>query len=242
MSNLGSPLAAANSVLSNKAVLIGGTLVAVYAWNTIPAYLKRKEAERYARANIGHPVVIAAAIIHESFARVGFKSGLFSYLIPEFDIYTDEAALMDIASKIDDIKLVAKAYEILFDRDLFSDTLNGLSTDELNSFYDAINAPNHNPNPQITSGEHFLIGDYLYCAKKSGIQVPTVTLQNDGSWITTNGLYGNYNHKQYIGIVLATDIYETENKRYYIVLGQDSWGSFSKRGIVWSDQVINYQI
>lgn len=244
MSKLGSPLiaSAAGSVLSNNALLIGGTLAAVYAWNTIPAYLKRKEAERYARANIGHPVVIAAAIIHESFTRVGFKSGLFSYLLPEFDIWTDEAALMDIASKINDVKEVAKAYEILFDRDLFQDTLNGLSTDELNSFYNAISAPNHNPNPQINSGEHFLIGDYLYCAKKTGIRVPLVQKKQDGSWITTEELYGNYKHKEYIGQVIATDIYQPENKRYYIVEWCAVWGIWCYEGIVWSDQVINYQI
>ncbi|MEM6697988.1 MAG: hypothetical protein AAF599_06310 [Bacteroidota bacterium] len=243
MSQLGNPIATgvATSTLSNNALLIGGTLAAVYAWHTIPAYLKRKRAERYARANIGNPVVTAAAIIHESFGRIGYKDGLFSYLLPEFDIYTDENALMDIASQIDDIKQVAQAYSILFDRDLFRDTLNGLSTDELTSFYNAIRAPNHNTNPQIDS-EYYLIGDYLYCAKKSGIQVPQVEQQDDGSWITTENLYGNYKHKEFIGEVIATDIYVPENKRYYIVEWCAVLGFWCYQGIVWSDQVINYEI
>jgi hypothetical protein len=243
MSKLGSPIVTgvAGSMISSNALLIGGTLAAVYAWNTIPKYIKRKRAERYARANIGNPVVTAAAIIHESFARIGFKDGLFSYLLPEFDIFTDEEALMGIASQIDDIRKVAHAYAILFDRDLFTDTLNGLSTDELSSFYNAIRAPSYNPNPQIDSG-FYLIGDYLYCAKKTGIQVPQVELQSDGSWITTEKLYGNYKHKDFIGEVIATDIYAPENKRYYLVQWCAVWGLWCYQGVVWSDQVINYKI
>lgn len=243
MSRLGNPVAStlAGSMLSNNALIIGGTLAAVYAWHKIPAYIKRKRAERYARANIGNPVVTAAAIIHESFTRIGFKDGLFSYLLPEFDIFTDENALMDIASQIDDIRQVAQAYSILFDRDLFQDTLNGLSTEELTSFYNAIAAPNHNTNPQIDS-EYYLIGDELYCAKKSGIQVAQVEEQDDGSWITTENLYGNYSHKEYIGQVIATGIYAPENKRYYIVDRCAFLGVWCYEGIVWSDQVINYEI
>jgi hypothetical protein len=246
MSQLGNPLVTASAgtarnLVKDNALVVVGTLAALYAWHTVPKYLKRKRAERYARANIGNPVVTAAAIIHESFTRGGFKDGLFSYLIPEFDIFTDEAALMDIASQINDVRLVAQAYAILFDRDLFTDTLNGLSTAELNSFYNAIGAPTHNTNPQLDSG-YYLIGDYLYCAKKSGIQVPQVVQQEDGSWLTTDHLYGNYKHKEFIGEVIATDIYLPENKRYYIVQRCSFLGMWCYEGIVWSDQVINYEI
>ncbi|QHI35753.1 hypothetical protein IMCC3317_11010 [Kordia antarctica] len=251
MSQLGNPLAKAvvtkgaskaGDFLKNNTLVVVGTLATVYAWYKLPAYLKRLAAERYARANIGHPVVTAAAIIHESFSRIGYKDGFLSFLLPEFDIFTDEAALMDIASQIDDVKLVAQAYKILFDRDLFKDTLNGLSTTELSSFYNAIRSPSHNSDPQLDSN-YYLVGDILYCAKKSGIQVPQVELQNDDSWLTTQELYGNYNHKQEIGQVVATDIYAPENKRYYIVERCSIWGGFwCYYGIVWSDQVINQEI
>ncbi len=250
MSQLANPIAkvvatkAANSAgnfIKNNTAVVAGTLIGVYAWYKLPSYLKRKRAERYARANIGHPVVTAAAIIHESFTRIGYKDGFLSFLLPEFDLFTDEAALMDIASQIDDVRLVAQAYSILFDRDLFSDTLNGLSTAELNSFYSAIGAPSYNSDPQLDNN-YFLIGDILYCAKKSGIQVPQVELQDDGSWLTTEQLYGNYNHKQEIGEVIATGIYEQESKRYYIVQRCAIWGYWCYYGIVWSDQVMNQEI
>ncbi len=250
MSQLGNPIAiAAGTQAANKAVdkasnfvennslAIVGTLAAIYAWYKIPPYLKRKRAERYARKNIGHPVVTAAAIIHESFSRLGARTGFLSFLIPEFDIFTDEAALMDIASKIDNIGLVAKAYQVLFDRDLFTDTLNGLSTAELNAFYNTIQAPSYNSNPQIE--HHYLLGDMLYCAKKTRIQVPIVEKQDDDSWLTTQALYGNFNHKQLIGEIEATGIHEQENKRYYIVKNCFIWGYGCNYGIVWADQVTN---
>jgi len=251
MSQLGNPIvtavatktaSSASDFVKNNSLVVIGTLLGVYTWYKLPAYLKRKAAERYARANIGHPVVTAAAIIHESFTRAGYKDGFLSFLLPEFDLFTDEAALMNIASQIDNIQLVAKAYYILFDRDLLTDTLNGLSTAELNSFYNAIKAPNHNSNPQLDSN-FYLIGDVLYCAKKSGIQVPQVEKQADDSWLTTEQLYGNYQHKQLIGEVIATGIYEPENKRYYIVQRCAIWGGYwCYEGIVWSDQVTNEQI
>ena len=249
MSQLGNPLAIATTTravdsvgefVKDNALVIAGTVGVLYAWYKLPTYLKRKRAEAYARKNIGHPVVTAAAIIHESFTRLGYRTGLFSFLLPEFDIFTDEAALMDIATKIDDIQLVANAYKILFDRDLFSDTLNGLSTTELNRFYNTIRAPNYNDNPQIDS--HYLIGDILYCAKKSGVQVPIVAQNDDGSWNTTESLYGNFSHKQRLGEVEATGIYTPENKRYYIIKQCVVFGYFCDYGIVWSDQVTNEKL
>lgn len=220
---------------NGKGILI--TLATVGAIYYVPKQWKKWRAERYARANIGKPHVTAAAIIHESFAKVGFKSGLFSYLLPEFNIYTDEAALMNIASRISNIQLVAKAYKILFDADLFKDTTNGLSTSELNTFYNAIGAATHNDDPQLENS--YLIGDLLYCAKKPSIRVPQVTQQEDGAWITTEKLYGNFTHKDLIGQVIALGIYEPENKRYYIVKSCAFLGFWCDYGIVWADQVTN---
>lgn len=225
----------ADFISSNgKGILL--TLGIVGGLYYLPKWYKKNRAERFARQNIGHPDVTAAAIIYESFTRIGYRSGLLSLILPEFDIAADEAALYDIASRVTNIQSVANAYYILWDRNLLVDTKNGLSTAELQAFFDLINAPNHNP---MSIDEHYYIDDKLYCAKKAGIRVPTVEKQADGSWSTTDKLYGNYEHNQYIGRVVTFGIHAPENKRYYIVKWCAWITSWCYYGIVWQDQVTN---
>ncbi len=204
---------------------------------------KAARADAFARENVGNPNLTAAAIINESFTRIGFGSGnLWSYLLPEFDISTDEAALYEIASKVTNIKAVSEAYKILFDRNLFEDTRNGLDTKELQKFWDIISSPDRNTNNNIL----FPIGSTLYCAAKTGITVNIAKKDASGNWKGTSTLLENYKFGEEVGEVVAHGVFVDPNghkENYYIV--KDCfllWKFNCKTGVVLQHQVTNEKL
>lgn len=181
------------SALKVGAITLGVVFAATYG------YKKYKEwrADSYARENAGNPNLVAAAIIYSSFTRFEFP-GILNWILPSFDISTDEDALYEIATKITNVKAVSDAYKILFDRNLFFDTQKGLDTDEMQNFWNIINAPSQNQD----STSFYPIGSKLWVAQKSGITVNVAEYKNN-RWQGTNVLMANLKHNDLIGEVIA---------------------------------------
>jgi hypothetical protein len=237
----------AKVVLKWGFVVLGSVLVGKYVWSKY----KDIRANNYARQNAGNPHVIAAGVIYESFSRFGKDLGLLSWFLPEINIYTNETALNNIALQIKDVKLVSKAYKILFDRELFTDIRKGLSTSEMKSFWNRINAKDQN-----TSSSLYAIGDNLYAAFKNGISVNQAEKIN-GVWKGTKELYDNFKYNDFIGEIIDNGEYlYTEDTKlsngmfiaagtkvnYYIV--EDYyWLSFKwKKGVVIQPQASNKKL
>lgn len=196
-----------------KALLIIGGSYLAYTQGRI-AY-KKYLAEKYAKENIGNPNLIAAAIIYNSFTRFE-PTGLISLILPSFEIATDEAALNQIATQITNVQDVSDAYTTLFDRSLFFDTQNGLSTTELQTFWNIINAESINTDNSVV----YPIGSILYAASKAGILVNEAVKQNN-TWSGTNNIYKKINYNSLVGKVVHTGVVPEgmtgAGKTYYIV-------------------------
>jgi len=225
-------------------LIVGAVLGARYTWSKYKEY----RADKFARDNVGSPNVIAAAIIYNSFTRFEFP-GVLSWLLPSIDISTDEAALNNIATRVTNVKAVSDAYHILFDRNLTQDTIQGLSTSELDTFWQIINSPQNNNSTTL-----YPIGSKLYVAELNGIIV-NLAKENNGTWIGTNDLYKNLSHNELVGEVIATGqvteqmVYNTANnhlvgQNYYIV--KEVRGSQClincEIGVVIQQQVTNKQL
>ena len=176
-------------------LIVGGS---IFAGRLAYKQYKKWRAERYANDNAGNPNLIAAAIIFKSFKRFEFPGPL-GFLLGSFDYSTDEDALNDIAIKVTDIKAVSDAYRILFDRNLFFDTQKGLDTEELKTFWNKINAPNTNTD----NTTNYPLGTKLHCASKSAILVNQAEKDANGHWKGTNMRYGQFNHGDLVGEVIA---------------------------------------
>jgi hypothetical protein len=223
-------------------LIVGGGLFALQYG--VKKY-KEWRADSYARENAGNPNLIAAAVIYGSFSRFEFPS-ILSWILPSFEISTDEAALYQIATKVTNIQAVSDAYKILFDRNLFFDTQKGLDTAEMQNFWNIINSPANN---QDTTS-FYPVGSKLYVAQKSGITVNQAELVN-GKWKGTNLLLGNFKHNELVGEVIAhgkvTESMvnsQTQNlvgQHYYIVkevrYNQCVWNCLT--GVVVQSQVTN---
>ena len=200
---------------------------------------KDLRADRFARENVGNPNLTAAAVIYESFTRVGFPdSSVLSYLIPSINISTDESALFSIASQVTSVKDVSEAYSILFRRNLFTDIRKGLDTDELKTFWNIINSPSDNQNQQLL----YPLGTDLYSASKSMITVNKAVQDANGNWQGTGELYGTFEFREDVGEVIAHGVWASNDGRkenYYII--ERGW--FMKdQGVVLQHQVTNKKI
>lgn len=236
---------------TGNAIKIIFTLAGVYLGGSLLLkQVKKIIAQKYAKANIGKPHVLAAAIIHESFSRLT-PGGIFGLILPEVNLFTDESALNNIATQITDIKMVDEAYSTLFDRNLFFDTQGGLDTEEMQTFWNTITATSGSidPNgPAATPGAtYFAVGNKLYSAVKPGqINVNTAQQDDNGYWYGTENLFGNFNFNEFVGTVIATGIVPeghgtATGKQYYIV---EESGTFTdtcyincKKGVVLHEQV-----
>lgn len=217
-------------------LVILGSLAVVRYGNS---QFKKLRADRFARENVGNPNLTAAAIIYESFTRVGFPdSSLLSFLIPSINISTDESALYSIASQVTNVKAVSEAYSILFDRNLFDDIRKGLDTSELKTFWNIINSPNDNQNLQTL----YPIGTNLYSASKNMITVNKAVKDKNGNWKGTGELYGNFEFREDVGEVIAHGVFTKENgsdENYYII--EKGW-IFKDQGVVLQHQITNKKI
>jgi len=219
-------------------LIVGGSAVALkYGY----AQYKKWRAEQYAQKNAGDPNLIAAAIIYESFTRVGFPStSILSFLIPELNISTNESALNEIASKITNVKAVSDAYNILFNRTLHFDIQKGLDTTELQTFWQIINAPSSNTD--VTTA--YPIGSTLYVAEKNGIIVNTAEKNEKNEWFGTNNLFAQLDFNAKIGVVVDKGVFENQN--YYIVEEPGIFGGKCyvgcKTGVVLQYQVTNKKL
>lgn len=200
-----------------------------------PKWYKKLRAENYAKKNIGRPEVTAAAIIYNSFSRFEPK-GFLGLILPSFNISTNEEALYDIARKVSNITEVAKAYSILFDRNLLFDIQDGLNSKELNTFVGIINGKDGNPDIKRT----ILAGSKVFNAKKETIAVKEAVLR-DGVWKSTNNLFANVSPNEPIGEVVSSHIYEPTGSRYYIVK-KCSLFVVCNYGLVWDFQVTDKKI
>ena len=219
-------------------LMIGGSVVALrYGWNQF----KKLRADAYAREHVGNPNLIAAAVIYESFTRIGFpSSSVLSYLIPEIGISTDETALNRIASKIKNVKDVSDAYSILFDRNLFKDVQKGLSTTELQTFWNIIGSPDQNLDQETL----YPIGSTLYSSSKSQIIVNKAIKEND-IWRGTAELYDTFLFGEQVGTVIANGIWQYPDgvKEHYYIVEDCFLGYFScDTGVVVQGQITNHAV
>ncbi|MCF2875428.1 MULTISPECIES: hypothetical protein [unclassified Tenacibaculum] len=202
---------------------------------------KKLRANNFARENAGNPNLTAAAIIYESFTRIGFPDSSFlSMLIPSINISTDEAALNDIATRVSNVKAVSHAYYILFDRNLFTDIRKGLGTDEIKTFWGIINSSSQNENVSTL----YPIGITLYCADKNGITVNKAEKDN-GVWKGTDEYYDQLKFGEKVGKVIANGVFTHSDNRkenYYIVEDYFFAIPFTKTGVVLQHQVTNKEI
>ncbi|WP_299431564.1 hypothetical protein [uncultured Aquimarina sp.] len=211
--------------------LTAGTLALIYFG---PKWYRNWRAKKYANDNIGNPNLIAAGIIYNSFSRFEPK-GFLSLILPSFDISTDEDALFKIASdpKIN-IKTVAEAYKILFQRNLGFDVQNGLDTQELNTFYSILQSGISNDLETL-----YPIGSTLYVAKKEGIIVNKASNQT-GTWLGTNELFKQALFNEELGDVIAHGNFEGEN--YYIIEDCNIFGFNCEQGVVLQNQIRNEKL
>jgi hypothetical protein len=206
-----------------------GVTAIVYIGREI--YLNQK-SKAFAEKNIGNPDVIAAAVIYGSFTRFA-PGGAWQLILPEIDIAADEAALNQIANQVTSINNVAKAYRIMFRRSMSEDVINGLSTDELQNFYNRINQPGSNQQEAA-----FLINEYLYVAFRTGLTIPIAKKDNNGNWYASQELYGTFENKDNVGYV--TSVGQLEDGKYYYIICWSTWNiGPCTYGMVFHDQVTN---
>lgn len=225
------------SINAFKLILVGLGSLAVIRYGV--SKFKDLRADRFARENVGNPNLTAAAVIYESFTRVGFPdSSVLSYLIPSINISTDESALFGIASQVTSVKDVSEAYSILFRRNLFTDIRKGLDTDELKTFWNIINSPSDNQNQQLL----YPIGTDLYSASKNMITVNKAVKDENGNWKGTGELYGTFDFRDDVGEVIAHGVFaksDGSKENYYII--EKGW--FMKdQGVVLQHQITNKKI
>ncbi|MBW1296437.1 hypothetical protein [Aquimarina litoralis] len=200
-----------------------------------PKWYRNWRAKKYANDNIGNPNVTAAGIIYNSFTRFEPPTYL-SLILPTFDISTDEDALFKIASdpRIN-IKTVAEAYRILFQRNLAFDVQNGLNTDELNTFYSILQSGITNDSDTL-----YPIGTTLFVAKKDGVIVNKAEQDEHGNWVGTNELFAQAEFNEELGEVIANGNFEGEN--YYIVKDCNFLGLGCDQGVVLQNQIRNEKL
>ncbi len=205
----------------------GATALVVFG----PKAYRNYRAKKYANANIGNPNLVAASIIFASFKRFKFP-GFIGLFVPDINISTDEDSLNRIASDPKThIKEVARAYKILFQRNLAQDVQQGLSTKELRTFYSLLQSKPINDDKTL-----YPIGSTLFVAKKPHITVNEATKQGN-SWKGTSFLFGNFNFNEKVGKVIANGIWNGEN--YYIVEKCGLGPFFCNTGVVLQHQVTN---
>lgn len=206
-------------------LLTVGVIAGVYFG---PKLYKKWRANRYANNNIGNPNLTAAAIIFSSFKRIK-TSGLLSWIVPEINYWTNESALNDIASdpRIN-IKSVANAYKIMYDRNMFNDVQGGLSTNELNVWYSILNSQDGNQTSVL-----YPIGSDLFVAKPSIIV--NIAEKVNGQWKGTGKLYKKASFNEEIGEVIDHGVFQGEN--YYIVKDCNFLGFDCETGVVLQSQV-----
>jgi hypothetical protein len=201
---------------------------------------KKLRADRYARENAGNPNLTAAAIIYESFTRIGFsESSVLSMLIPAVNISTDETALYEIATKVTNLKAVVQSYSILFDRNLFTDVRQGLDTDELKRFWEIISSPATNNTTTL-----YPVGSTLYCAVKEGIIVNQAAKIN-GVWKGNEHLYDELSFREKVGDVVAHGVFtaaDGNQENYYIVEAYFMAFPPQKTGVVLQHQITNKEV
>lgn len=221
-------------------VVAGTFMIGSYAWNQF----KKWRAEKYANENAGNPNLIAAAIIYNSFSR--FEApGILSFLLPSFDISADEDALYNIASKVTNVKAVSDAYKILFDRNLVFDTQNGLDSQELQTFWNIINAPQQNNDTSTP----YPIGSILYSANRDLI-INTAEKNENEIWEGTNILFGQFQLNDEVGKIVDTGkvtLNMTEDEslvgQVYYIIEDCNWLGFNcKNGVVVHSQVRNKEL
>lgn len=230
---------AINGITNAAKVLLivgGGVLAGKYAYSKYKAY----RADKYARTNAGNPNLVAAAIIYNSFTRLGpSESSLLSLVLPTFNISTDEEALYEIASKVTNAQAVGEAYSILFDRNLFFDIQDGLDSEELQTFWNIINSPSLNEDTTT----FYPIGSTLFVAKRNGITVNKAIQDPQGNWSGTNELFGQFQLNEELGKVVAHGQWLNEEtnlpENYYIVEKCLLWGMGCDTGVVLQSQVRN---
>lgn len=211
------------------------------------AYSKFKEirARNFANENIGHPDLIAASIIYESFTRIGYPpSSILSYIFSEINISTDEASLYEIASNVTDIKAVANAYYILYDRNLQEDLQKGTSNKEAKKFWSILNSPVFNQD----TGTMYGVGLELFSAiKGKTLRVNKAVQDSLGKWKGTNESYGNFKTGQAIGTIVSNGVWthkegskKGSKENYYIVKDGlfSDWDFFNRNhGVVLQHQI-----
>ncbi len=216
-----------------KPIVLTATAIALIYYG--PKWYRNWRAKKYANDNIGNPNLIAAGVIYNSFSRFEPK-GFLSLILPSFDISTDEDALFKIASDPQiNIKAVAEAYKILFQRNLAFDVQNGLNTSELNTFYTILQSGISND-----LGTLYPIGSTLYVAKKEGILVNKAIKQDNGEWKGTNELFVKAAFNQEVGEVVSNGEFEGEN--YYIIKDCFAFGIGCDFGVVLQNQIRNEKL
>jgi hypothetical protein len=250
---LGNPLAlaTASTVLNSKEgqKTIGQTLNAVKILFLLGGvYLagslgwkqyKLFRAKKYANENIGHPNLIFATIMRNSFTHIGFKDGILSYIFSEISIATDEATLYDLASKVTDIKGVSDAYNILFDRNLSQDLQEGLDNKEAQRFWKILNSE-----PINTDATMYGTNLRVYAAVKGAPIRVNTAIKKNGKWQGTNESYGNFNNNEFVGTIIANGVHTFDDgrKENYYIVEEDAWKDWngfneSKKGVVLQHQI-----
>ncbi|SFU77139.1 hypothetical protein SAMN05216480_12322 [Pustulibacterium marinum] len=224
-----------------KLFLIAGVAGGVYL--THKQY-KKYRRKKYLEANISNPNIQAAIIINDAFLNFE-PSGVLSWFLPSFNISTDTSQLYTIAENVTDLTEVAKAYNVVFDRNL-SDDLSQASGDVYISFMNIINNKGDvQVNEATGTYDIILAGDTVYSAVNGSTLTVKKAVYNDDAkkWQSTNELYENFSYGDEIGKVVTSVLF-TENpiSRYYIVEKGGWLGIGATYGLVWDNEITNKKI
>ncbi len=240
--------------LDNQATIIAETgdflkklfLVAGIAGGTYLTYREYKKYRRrkYLEANINNSNVQAAIVINDAFLNFE-PSGVLSWFLPSFNISTDTNQLYAIAQNVTDLTEVAKAYNMVFDRNL-SDDLSQASGAVYISFMNIINNKGDAQINEATGTyDIVLAGDTIYSAVNgSTLSVKKAVYNSEtNQWQSTNELYGNFGYGDEIGEVVTSVLFtQSPISRYYIVKTGGFLGIGVSYGLVWDNQITNNKI
>ncbi len=193
------------------AVLVAGAIfIAKYGYGQYKQY----RAKKYARENAMRPEVQIALMFYNA-----MKGNIVSVLGFEVDIPdgTDEQVLNNLALQCDLVS-VAKAYKILFDRELMTDINEELDSDELRTFFNRLRAKGSDTTTPPEKLKAFPKGTTVYCRNKNGITLLRADFKN-GKVVVTKENKDFYEYAKEIGKIQA--VVKDENGEIFYVIDRN---------------------
>ncbi len=188
-------------------LVAGGLFVAKYGYNQYKKWLGKK----YARENAMKPEVQVALMFYN--AMIGNTVNFLGFEI-EFPNGTDENTLNKLALQCD-LLSVAKAYKILFDRELIGDVNSELDSAELQTFFNRLRSKGSDTTTPTEELKAFPTGTTVYCRNKNGITLLRADFKG-GKVKVLKQNKGNYEYGEEIGTIQSV-VKDKNGEIFYVI-------------------------